>query len=243
MLLTKVENGLALSKMLVCQLCGLDLDTPLMLADEGRADWTWEIAEEVPGAQEAVGRAFANRPELQSLDLARRIYEDKVRVARSEMLPSLALTGGYMVSNPALLNGFENRFRGMWNVGVLLSVPIFHWNEGVYKVRSARSEARIAGLQRSEAQEKITLQVNQGIFKQTEAKKRLDMSLKNMEKAEENLRYAEKGFKEGVIPVSNVMEAQAAWLSAQSEQIDAQIDMRLAHAYLQKAMGTLGAWK
>ena len=68
-----------------------------------------------------------------------------------------ALTGGYMVSNPALLNGFENKFRGMWNVGVMLSVPIFHWNEGVYKVRSARSEARIAGLQRSEAQEKITL--------------------------------------------------------------------------------------
>ena len=245
MLLTKVENGLALSKMLVCQLCGLDLDTPIMLADENRAEaWTDGLfAEDAPDAQEAVGRAFANRPELQSLDFARKIYEDKVRVARSEMLPSLALTGGYMVSNPALLNGFENKFRGMWNVGVMLSVPIFHWNEGVYKVRSARSEARIAGLQRSEAQEKITLQVNQGIFKQTEAKKRLDMSLKNMEKAEENLRYAEKGFKEGVIPVSNVMEAQAAWLSAQSEQIDAQIDMRLAHAYLQKAMGTLGAWK
>ena len=94
-----------------------------------------------------------------------------------------------------------------------------------------------------EAQEKITLQVNQGIFKQTEAQKRLAMSKKNMEKAEENLRYAEKGFKEGVIPVSNVMEAQTAWLSAQSEQIDAQIDVRLAQAYLQKAMGTLDAWQ
>ena len=245
MLLTKVDNGLALSKMLVCQLCGLDLDTPIMLADENRAEaWTDGLfAEDAPDAQEAVGRAFANRPELQSLDFARKMYEDKVRVARSEMLPSLALTGGYMVSNPALLNGFENKFRGMWNVGVMLSVPIFHWNEGVYKVRSARSEARIAGLQRSEAQEKITLQVNQGIFKQTEAQKRLAMSKKNMEKAEENLRYAEKGFKEGVIPVSNVMEAQTAWLSAQSEQIDAQIDVRLAQAYLQKAMGTLDAWQ
>ena len=187
----------------------------------------------------AVERAMENRPELKSLDLAHKIYEDKVRVARSEMLPSLALTGGYLVSNPALLNGFENKFRGMWNVGVMLSVPIFHWNEGIYKVKAAKSEVNIARLQQSEVQEKIELQVNQSLFKTTEARKRLAMSDKNMEKAEENLRYADKGFREGVIPVSNVMEAQTAWLSAQSEKIDAQIDLKLAQTYLQKAMGTL----
>ena len=34
-------------------------------------------------------------------------------------------------------------------------------------------------------------------------------------------------------------EAQTAWLSAQSEKIDAQIDLKLAQTYLQKAMGTL----
>ena len=146
-----------------------------------------------------------------------------------------------MVSNPALLNGFENKFRGMWNVGVMLSVPIFHWNEGIYKVKAAKSEVNIARLQQSEAQEKIELQVNQSLFKVSEAGKRMALSRKNMEKAEENLRYADRGFKEGVIPVSNVMEAQTAWLSAQSDNIDAQIDMKLAQAYLQKAMGTLDA--
>ena len=61
-----------------------------------------------------------------------------------------------------------------------------------------------------------------------------------MDKAEENLRFANKGFKEGVIPTTNVMEAQTAWLSAQSEKIDAQIEVRLAQTYLQKAMGVLG---
>ena len=128
----------------------------------------------------------------------------------------------------------------MWNVGIMLSVPIFHWNEGIYKVKAARSEVNIARLQQTEAQEKIELQVNQSLFKNTEAQKRLALSEKNMEKAEENLRYADKGFKEGVVPVTNVMEAQTAWLSAQSDRIDAQIDLKLAQTYLQKAMGTLG---
>lgn len=236
MLLTKVDNGLALSKMVLCQLCGMDLDTKFTLTDEDRADL--QVSETVP--DDAVQRAWTYRPELKSLDWANKIYEDKVRVVRSEMLPSLALTGGYLVSNPSLLNGFENKFRGMWNVGIMLSVPVFHWNEGIYKVKAAKSEVYIARLQQTEAQEKIELQVNQSLFKNTEAQKRLALSEKNMEKAEENLRYADKGFKEGVIPVTNVMEAQTAWLSAQSDRIDAQIDLKLAQTYLQKAMGTLG---
>lgn len=236
MLLTKVDNGLALSKMVLCQLCGMDLDTKFTLTDEDRTDL--QVSETVP--DDAVQRAWTYRPELKSLDWANKIYEDKVRVVRSEMLPSLALTGGYLVSNPSLLNGFENKFRGMWNVGIMLSVPVFHWNEGIYKVKAAKSEVNIARLQQTEAQEKIELQVNQSLFKNTEAQKRLALSEKNMEKAEENLRYADKGFKEGVIPVTNVMEAQTAWLFAQSDRIDAQIDLKLAQTYLQKAMGTLG---
>lgn len=236
MLLTKVDNGLALSKMVLCQLCGMDLDTKFTLTDEGRTDL--QVSETVP--DDAVQRAWTYRPELKSLDWANKIYEDKVRVVRSEMLPSLALTGGYLVSNPSLLNGFENKFRGMWNVGIMLSVPVFHWNEGIYKVKAAKSEVNIVRLQQTEAQEKIELQVNQSLFKNTEAQKRLALSEKNMEKAEENLRYADKGFKEGVIPVANVMEAQTAWLSARSDRIDAQIDLKLAQTYLQKAMGTLG---
>ena len=161
MLLTKVDNGLALSKMVLCQLCGMDLDTKFTLTDEDRTDL--QVSETVP--DDAVQRAWTYRPELKSLDWANKIYEDKVRVVRSEMLPSLALTGGYLVSNPSLLNGFENKFRGMWNVGIMLSVPVFHWNEGIYKVKAAKSEVNIARLQQTEAQEKIELQVNQSLFK------------------------------------------------------------------------------
>ena len=38
MTLTKVEDGLSLSRMLLCQLCGLDLSSPIMLKDEREDD-------------------------------------------------------------------------------------------------------------------------------------------------------------------------------------------------------------
>ena len=63
--------------------------------------------------------------------------------------------------------------------------------------------------------------------------------MKNLEKADENLRTAQVGFREGVIVTSDLLAAQTAWLQAQSDKIDAQIDMKLTRAALSKALGTL----
>ena len=65
------------------------------------------------------------------------------------------------------------------------------------------------------------------------------MTQKNLEKAAENLRQAQLGFKEGMLTTDNVMEAQTAWLKANSEEIDASIDVRLCNVYLSKVLGTM----
>ena len=233
--LLKVENGLSLSKMVLCQICGLPLDTDISLKDENMENLT------LPNlyTESNVNTALANRHELKSLELASQIYRQKVNVVRSEFLPSLALTANYAVTNPSLVNGFENKFRGFWAAGVVLKIPVFHWGEGIYKVRAAKAEANIARYQLEDVKEKVELQVTQSSYKVNEATKQLHMAEQNMDKAEENLRFATLGFKEGVIPTSNVLEAQTAWLSAQSGKIDAQIDMKMSELYLLKSMGTL----
>ena len=236
MTLTKVTDGLSLARMLLCQLCGLDLSTPVMLTDEQKEDLAPTTPEN--GAID-INNVYATRPEVRSLELATQIYKQKVNVTRSEYLPSIALMGSYMATNPSVFNSFEKKFKGMWNVGVMVSVPIWHWGEGIYKVKAAKSEARIAQYQLDDAKEKIELQVNQSAFQVNEAAKKLTMAEKNLEKANENLRYATLGFEEGVIPASNVLEAHTAWLSAQSEKIDAQIDVKLTEIYLRKATGEL----
>ena len=236
MTLTKVNDGLSLAKMLLCQLCGLDLSSSITLADEKKDDLgTVPVAEK----NIDINNVYATRPEVRSLELATQIYKQKVNVTRAEFLPSVALMGNYMATNPSVFNSFEKKFKGMWNVGVMVSVPIWHWGEGIYKVKAAKSEARIAQYQLDNAKEKIELQVNQSAFKVNEAAKTLIMAEKNLEKADENLRYATLGFEEGVIPASNVLEAHTAWLSAQSEKIDAQIDVKLTEIYLKKATGNL----
>lgn len=233
---TKVDNGLSLSRMALAQLCGLQLDEPVKLADENieSLDNTNET-----NAAVNVEEAFLNRQELKSLDYAVRIYEKKEKIALAEVLPNVALTANYLVTNPNSFNGYKNEFAGMFNVGVVVQVPLSGWWEGTYKRNAARAETHIRQLEFEDAKEKIELQVNQSVYKVNEAGKKLTASARNKEKAEENLRHATLGFEEGVIPALNLMEAQTAWVSAQSNLIDAQIEVKLTDIYLTKAMGKL----
>ena len=235
MMLTKVNDGLVLSKMLLCQLCGMPIDEQIVLADEENE--TLDAVEIMP--QMEVGQALENRPELRQLQNMVDMSKQLTNILKAGNLPQVMLMGGYMVSNPNLFNSFQRKFGGMWNVGVMVRVPIWNWGDVAYKVRASKGATTIARLKMDDAREKITLQVNQSNFQVQEANKKLEMAKVNIQKADENLRTANLGFREGVISSTTVMEAQTAWLQAQSQKIDAEIDVKLSHVNLQKALGTL----
>ena len=235
MAMLKVSDGLTLSKMLLCQLCGIPVDEQIVLAEEETDNL--ETVEVTPQAD--FQQAVENRPELKMLQNMVDMGKQTTNILKAGNLPQVLLTGGYMVSNPNVFNGFEKKFACVWNVGVLVRVPIWNWGDVAYKVRAAKGATTIATLQKEEAREKIELQVNQSAFQVSEANKKLEMAKASIERANENLRTANLGFSEGVISSTTVMEAQTAWLQAQSQKIDAEIDVKLSQVNLQKALGTL----
>ncbi|MDY6436804.1 MAG: TolC family protein [Bacteroidales bacterium] len=233
--LIRVQNGLVLSKMLLCQSCGLPLDSEISLEDENLDDviipvYTNEYTEE---------DIINHRPELHSLEVATKIYDKKVNVARADFLPMVAVTGNYIVTNPSLVNGFENEFHGFFNLGVVAKVPLFHFGEGYYKIRKAKSEALVMKLQFEDTKELIMLQVSQYEKQIKEAESRLQLTTDKMSDAEENLRMATLGFNEGMVPSATLDMAQTSWMQAHSEYIDAKIDVIMANTYLKKAVGNL----
>jgi outer membrane protein TolC len=232
---TQAQDGLVLSKMLLCQLCGLPIDSDITLADENKEDLTISST----AVDVELKTALENRPELKMLQNTVDIAHQTTKVVRAAYLPHVALTGGYLATNPNLYDGFQKKFGGVWNIGVLIHVPLWHWMEGEYKIRATKAAASMANLELTEAQEKIELQVTQCKFKVREANKKLAMASKNVEKAEENLRCANLGFHEGVMTATEVMEAQTAWVQAQSQKIDAQTDVQLSQVGLKKALGIL----
>lgn len=233
--LTKVINGLSLSKMALAQICGLPISDDCTLADnlqEVDTDAVIASAYNMPDV-------YSRRHDIHALELGVKMTGQQKNVALSTMLPNVALIGAYSFTSPNVFNGFKQRLNGAFSVGVLVNIPILHWGGDYNKYRAARSQQAIMDLQLEEAKEKVELQVTQAAFKAQEALKTYDMTLTNMAKADENLRTAKLGFRECVLTADDVMKAQTAWLQANSEKIDAAIDVHLCDVYLSKVLGTL----
>ena len=231
--LTKVENGVTLSRMLLAQLCGLPVNTVMILADEGRDDLGLILAPSNYNLNEVYGK----RHDVRSLELATKIYDQQVKVARSEMMPKLAAVAALHATNPNSYDGFENRFGAGFSIGATLQVPLWHWGGLSNKVKAAQVDADVKRLELDEAKEKIALQISQAAFSYQEAFKTYEATKSNLAQADENLRIAELAFKEGMGTIDEVLAAQTAWLKANSEKIDAEINVQLTREYLDKVMG------
>lgn len=230
---TQVGDGLVLARMHLCQICGLDLNSDIHLADEDKmnTDGGYTTADGTAG--------YDQRPELRMLGDAVAMSKQNTKVVRSAFLPQVFATGGYLLSNPNVLNGYRNTFSGLFHVGLTLRVPLWNWGEGKHKVRASKNTTLMTQLALDDMREKIELQVQQAEFRLNEAYKKLNMANHNLESADENLRCATIGHKEGVMQTTDVMEAQTAWQQAHSQKIDAEIDVRMAQVNLRKAKGTL----
>ena len=233
--LAKVNNGVELSRMALNQLCGLPIHSRFTLEDENKK----EVVGSLHATHVVMDSVYARRHEIRSLELAAKIYDEKAKVAKSEMLPQVAAFAAYHASNPNSYNGFENKFGFAFSMGAMVKVPLWHWGGLSNKYKEALAESRLQKGKIEDAREKISLQVNQATFRYEEAWKTFDKTKSNLIEANENLRCSQLAFREGVANLETVIAAQTAWLQACSENIDAQIDILLCDVYLSKVMGEM----
>lgn len=232
---TKVENGLTLARMALAQVCGLPVQSEMTLEDEDFDNTPRLIQEPVFNVEDV----YARRQDLEVLRQGISVLENREKIAMGQMLPKLAVIGAYEFSNPNLNNGFAKRFGGGFSVGATLTVPIWHWGGNYNHYKATKSATNAQRLLLEDLEEKVDLQLQQAKFSFQEAFKTYDMALSNMKSADENLRSAQLGYKEGVMTTNDVIAAQTAWLQANSEKIDAEIGIHLCEVYLDKVAGRL----
>ena len=161
MQVTQVEDGLSLAKMLLCQLCGMPIESRITLSDESSENI--DLGESIAIGDTA--QDIGQRPEVGLLQNAVDLSKESTKLVRSAFLPQVLLAGGYLMTNPNVYDGFTKKFAGVWNIGVMVRIPVWNWLEGTYKVRAAKAATTIATLEMDETKEKIALQISQSNFK------------------------------------------------------------------------------
>ena len=230
----QAENGLILSKMALCQLIGLPLDSKFNLDDHGLQDI--QLHDTIAVSNEMLDA----RSEIQLLDAAQKIAQSNVKMMAAGLQPNIVAQASYVYTNPNLDNGFSNKWNGtgFFTAGVVVNVPIAHADD-ILRLKAAKHEANVLSLKRQEAKEMLTLQVTQANQKVLEAQQKVAMTELQVKNAEEVLRFAQEAFDAGMATASDLMQAQTAWLAACTDHVDAEVEAQVAETRYKHFTNTL----
>jgi outer membrane protein TolC len=229
--LIRQENNLVLAKNSLLRTLGTATDADIHLADP----LTHEPVSTT--LEDAVRTAYANRPDLYMAELNIRMQRENVRALRGTYLPEIDL---------ALSAGTDRERDGGddWH-GTQRAALEFNWSlfdgfgrEGELISAKARLKQREIELQSVE--EDVFLDVQQALLNLKNADEYVESQRLNLQHAEEGLRLAMTGYREGVNTEVEVVDARSSLTEARGNHYKALYDHSMARLSLNQAMGVLG---
>jgi outer membrane protein TolC len=228
--LIQAKNSYETAMLNLKTILGMDITTPI----EVQGNLVYKPVS--PNAEESVTNALQNRPEINQLIYQRKITEQTKIIARSQRLPSLALSGTFNFwADKLRLSG--DTWDDYYTINLVLTWPIFSGFGPSARMAQADSALREIDLTMKGLRDAVEFDVTQAILKIEEANETLLSQEKNVEQAEESLRIANLNFAEGMVTVLDVSSAQTALTQARVNYSLAVHDYFVAVADYERAVG------
>jgi outer membrane protein TolC len=232
--LQQAENAIRLSRMNLCQIMGLPLDTEINIStdfagDENTAQY---------GLPDGL-RDYTARPEYSILEKQIELKTRQIKLVKSDFMPNIGVMANYGYMHGVKLNGTPLFDKASFSALFSVKIPIFHWGEGTNKIRAAKAEQQIVQLQHDDLSEKMELEMRKYQDKLDESKLEITLTARSLEQAEENMTICKKHYEAGMETLANCLEAQTLWQQAWLEMINAKINRHLNETYYLKATGGL----
>lgn len=238
----KVANGAELCRMALCEAIGVEYDTEIVPAD-GDTD--------TPPLPAQLSSDISDRPELHLLQTQVEAKKKMTDLVRGDFLPTVGLSAswfwygnvkmkGQAEVAPGVMYPYTQTINdGIGMVMLAVKVPLFHWGEGVKKVRKARLETRNAQLDLERNERLLTLEARQASLNVQEGHSLIRTAETALAQAAENLRVTTDRHTEHMCPLSDLLDAQSQWQKASSDLIEARAQYRIYLTAWRKATGTL----
>jgi outer membrane protein len=180
---------------------------------------------------DALTRAYANRPELQSLVAQQQAFEAQIASLEKGYLPNVSGNATYYWA------GNEYPLQDNWNVGASVNVSIF--NGGLTTAQIGEAKANLATLRFNTDVERqsIALQVRQALLDLQQAEESIGVARKALEQARENLGLAVGRYETGVGNIIELTDAQTSLTSSQASFVQAVYNYKIAVAAVERAIG------
>jgi outer membrane protein TolC len=213
----KVENGIRLSNQALCQLIGLEMQSILTLTD------TLVDFSEMPYWEHVDNQsAVLGRKEKQLLDLQVDAEKLKKKMALGETLPHVTVGGTASYGNLIF-----DHFTANALAFATLQVPLTGWWEASHKLKQQDILIQKAENERADFTQKMYLETQQAWNNVDDAYNQYQLAGLALQDAEANLHDVKADYDAGLVPVSELLEAQTLLLQAQNQRTDALIDLKI----------------
>ncbi|MHA7112399.1 TolC family protein [Sunxiuqinia elliptica] len=234
------ENSRELLRMSLCRIMGVDLLTDLIVADTIiDISPSGLFQENVPIAQK--------RTDFQILKKQIELQKHNENLIRSDFLPQIGIRASYdylrfMEITNKNTDGINKEYlsnEASPSLMATISIPLFQWGEGRNKIKQAKIKTEIANAELEKYSKLMCLEINQAKLNLSQAYNRNGAAAKNLEQAEENMKFSKRNYNVGMELLTDYLEAQAQWQSAFADFIKSKTDCKIAYAVYQKAIGNL----
>ena len=208
----KLQNGISIVRLLLAQYCGLRDTTFAIIVPAA------DIVQPLPSLQEGGVEAVTPLPEYQLLQKQVEAASLQKKLAVGQNLPSVAVGAGYTYHN--LME--NDRTFGM--LFATVSVPISDWWGGSHAVKRKKIEQQKAIEQLDDNTELLKIRMQNAWNGVVESYQQLDISLRSIEQAKENLRLNRDYYRAGTSRMSDLLEAQLLYQQALDRHTDAFAD-------------------
>jgi outer membrane protein len=145
---------------------------------------------------------------------------------------------GYDYANPNhRIFPQTDSFRGSWSAGFTVSLRAFDGGRVAAAAAQATAQAEALERQVEDLKGRLRLEVTSRALDLRTAQAAVAVAARNLEAARENLRVARDRYQEGVVPSSELLDAETALLRAGLDQTSAATQVRIALANLDRAVG------
>jgi len=185
--------------------------------------------------------ALAQRPEIALADYGAKLRKEAVAIAKADFSPRFeAFVGAtYAKPSPSIYN--LNEFGSQWRAGVTLAFPVFDGLARKGRLVQERAHLAQSEIQADDARERARSEVRGALFTLEDAAEAVDSQKKTVEQANEGLRLAEVGYREGTLDQVAVIDARGALTRAQLLYRQSVYRHIVAKLDLERVRGTLGA--
>jgi outer membrane protein TolC len=212
----RLRNGRHLSGMAFCQLLGIPYDPNMELSDS--------MQPTVEPQQYYVDneQALKNRAEFELLQYGIRAEKLQTSIKRGEYLPEVGVGASFFHLN-AMDNG------GVNNVAVFcsISIPVSGWWEASHILKEKKIKEKIAENRLKDTSELLLLQMQKAWYELTETYTEISLAEELVRQAEENLKVSQDGYRQGVVNITDLLDAQALYQQARVQNIDARANNRV----------------